>query len=33
MERIKAVLRAGDLRLVDVAGLLDAMFLFEEALV
>jgi predicted TIM-barrel fold metal-dependent hydrolase len=33
MERIKDVLRAGDLRLVDVAGLLDAMFLFEEALV
>src|SRR5690606_18644268 len=33
VERMKDVLRAGDFRLVDVAGLLDSMFQFEEALV
>ncbi|MBW3533703.1 MAG: amidohydrolase [Gemmatimonadetes bacterium] len=33
VERVMAVLRTGDSRLVDVAGLLDSMFDFEEALV
>lgn len=33
VERMKAVLEAGSMRLVDVAGLMDSMFRFEEPLV